>query len=141
MSFNIQLKQTLQDKLNELIKLESLETQTYLDKFLNSHHRSNVHQLSPHNLITEEQTIISNSGLVFQSSEVQKLNRILLHGTVFHSLLPINAEFSQDNTFCCYQITGEIVWSVISVKISGFYSQQIFTGHDLYNVVSSLLVL
>ena len=133
MSFNIQLKQTLPDKLKQLSLLESSETQAYLDKFLNSHHRSNMHQLSEscyglgkmslHNLTTEEQTIISNSGLILQSSQVQKLKRIMLHGTIFHSLLPINAKFSRDNTFCCYQIHGEFGYGQIeSIFLQGAVS-------------------
>lgn len=113
MSFNIQLRQILPDKLQELSKTELLEAQSYLHNILDNHHRSNMHKftencyaigkLTLHTLTAEEQKVISECGIILPSFQVQKLKRIMIKGVIFYSSVP-GISCSRNNTICSYKL-------------------------------------
>ena len=96
MGFQIQLAQTLPDKLLELSKAESPETRAYIESVVNKK-RTNMTEIavncyiigktSVHTLTENERSIIDASNLVVHfgnESNVQRFNRIMISNTIYH---------------------------------------------------------
>ena len=128
MCFNIQLRQTLPLKLQELKEGESFETRQYLDKIL-SKAKSNmseigphcyaVGKLSPYHLTNEEQRVVALSGIALSSSLVQKFERLFVNGITFHSDEYVRSA-TANNKICSFQSDGTLGYG----KIKSMYLSQ-----------------
>ena len=93
MSFQIQLRQSLPDKLLQLRKNESVEVQAYIDKILPSN-SSRMHQidtncyaigtLSMHKLTDEERSVATTCGFTITNSNVTCFSRLMLRNTIYY---------------------------------------------------------
>ena len=125
MSFQIQLRQTLPDKLKQLSKNESVEVQAYINKIL-SNNSSSMHQietncyaigtLSMHTLTDEERSVATTCGFTITDSNVTSFSRLMLQNTIYYSKQHSRKRLSRQNTICCYCLSptgtpcfGEII--------------------------------
>ena len=117
LSFQIQLCQMLPDKLQELSRFESAETQEYIKKILHRQHkRCNMHQIHPngyaigklslHALTDKEKEVASLHNISLGTSNVYIFYRLMWCHTIFHCDKRKAKVGSRNNTICSYQTSN-----------------------------------
>ena len=109
-SFQIQLRQSLPDKLQEISEHETPEAKPYIAKLLNQERTNmfkidsecySIGKLELYTLSPEEKTIVSISSLVLSTSKVHHFKRLMLNRT-FYSSERYTRKGSRSNSICSY---------------------------------------
>ena len=124
MAFQIQLSQTVPDKLRQLSLTESAETAAYLSKILSNNRGMqaidtncySIGKISRHTISDEEITIASNHGIFLSSNDVETFHRLMLRSTIYCTL-QYQMRKRRNNAICCYNLSGNIAYG----KIEAFY--------------------
>ena len=127
MTFQIQLAQTLPDKLRALADYESPETKAYIESVLDKKRMNMmkidygcyvVGQLSTHNCSAEEHSALTAIGItVPNQSDLNHFQRLMLNGTIYKSQSYSRSKCRND-TICCFRSDeGSISYG----SIKGFF--------------------
>ena len=124
MAFQIQMSQTIPDKLRELSIKESAEAQVYINKILSKNSTSMkkidnncyaMGKFSRYTLTPEESELASTNGISI-CGDVYIFQRLMFSNTIYHCKQYNRKGHARDNTICSYYLSdtqnieyGEIV--------------------------------
>ena len=148
MAFQIQMSQSLPDKLHELSKTESAEVQAYVNKTL-SKNCTRMHKidnncyamgrLSLHPFTTEENEIVLSSGFPI-GGDVYTFQKLMFHSTIYHCKQYIRKGQVRNNTICSYTLPG--TQSIGFGEIIGFYVTGLAESTELaFSIINTFSVV